>query len=284
MTDEPLFDAPGPKARHRIRISGVLSTGLLAVLGWAGYQRLADTGQFDGNKWAIFKDPGTVGFLLGGLWATVLAAMIATVISLTLAVPLAVARLSAKPWLTRPASAFVEFFRSMPLLLLILFLAVGLPSLGLQVSALVTLTTGMTFYYIAVFSEVIRSGLLALARGQREAALALGLTGAQSMRVVELPQALYAMSPAILGQILFLVQDTSLGYVIPYEELLRRGQDIASFAPQTLLSSYVVVTAIYGVVSLALMALTRTVERRTKRRPARVETTAETSTLETIHT
>ena len=264
--DHALFDTPGPRARVRIRILGVVSTLVIAAILAVCIARLNSKGQFASDKWSIFNNAGTTRFLLGGLWATMKAAVIVTVISLPCSVLVALGRLSRKRWLSGPAVAFIDFFRAMPLLLLILFLAVGFPALGWEVSALWVLVIGMSLYYIAVFSEVVRAGILSLSRGQRESALALGMTAAQSMRMVELPQALVAMSPAILSQVLFLVQDTSLGYVIPYEELLRRGQEIASFSPAALLPSYAVATAIYGVVSLVLLMITRVVERRTTRR------------------
>ena len=264
--DHELFDVPGTRARARIRVLGVISTVLIAALLYVVYKRLADTGQFEAAKWEIFRHPGTAKFLLGGLWATMQAALIVIVISLPVSVLIALARLSQRRWLAVPAAAFVDFFRAMPLLLLILFLAVGFPFFGWDVAPLWVLVIAMCLYYFAIFSEVVRAGILSLAKGQREAALALGMAPGQSMRAVELPQALVAMSPAILSQVLFLVQDTSLGYVIPYEELLRRGQEIASFSPASLLPSYAVATAIYGVVSFALLMLTRFVEDRTTRR------------------
>ena len=91
--------------------------------------------------------------------------------------------------------------------------------------------------------------------------MALGMTYRQSMRLVELPQALYAMTPAIMSQLLFLVQDTSLGYIIPYEELLRRGKNIESFSPIAILQTYIVITLVYALVSLSLLWLTNRIER-----------------------
>lgn len=282
--DHALFDAPGPSARGRIRRFAALSTVVLAAVVYLAYRRLAERGQFEPAKWTIFTDPGTAQFLLGGVGATLTAGLIVITISLPLSVLIALARLSSRRWLSSPARIFVDFFRAMPLLLLILFFAVGFPALGWQVSALWVLVMGMCLYYLAVFSEVVRAGILSLPRGQREAALALGMTERHSLRLVELPQALVAMSPAILSQVLFLVQDTSLGYVIPYEELLRRGQEIASFSPASLLPSYAVVAAIYGVISLLLLLLTRLVEARvTRRASSTVPRPPEDAVLEQTH-
>jgi len=109
---------------------------------------------------------------------------------------------------------------------------------------------------------VIRTGILSLPRGQREAALALGMRHHQAMLYIVLPQALRSMLPALISSILAIVQDTSLGYVIPYDELLHRSQDVSSYAPQSLLQAAFIVTMMYGVVSAALLYVKRRVERR----------------------
>jgi glutamate transport system permease protein len=150
----------------------------------------------------------------------------------------------------------------MPLVILILFIAVSAPTTGIfKLSGLWVLVIGMSMYYIAVFSEVVRAGIISLPSGQREAAMALGMNYRQSMRLIELPQALYAMTPAIMSQLLFLVQDTSIGYIIPYEELLRRGKNIESYQPISILQTYLVVTLVYAIVSLSLLWLTNRIER-----------------------
>jgi glutamate transport system permease protein len=120
----------------------------------------------------------------------------------------------------------------------------------------------MALHHGAMTAEVMRAGVLSLPRGQREAALALGMRPYQAMLYVVLPQALRNMLPALISSILAIVQDTSLGYVIPYDELLHRSQDVSSYAPQSLLQAAFVVTMMYGVVSAALLYLKRWVIRR----------------------
>jgi glutamate transport system permease protein len=252
----------GPKAKRRVFIGSILATAFLVWMLWVAYSRLASNGQFEARRWELFAHPGTWKFLAGGLKNTMLAAVITACISFPLSILMALARLSNKKLLNKFAVTFVEFFRSMPLVLFILFIAVAAPVSGaFKISGLWILVTGMTMYYIAIFSEVVRAGIISLPSGQREAAMALGMTYSQSMRLVELPQALYAMTPAIMSQLLFLVQDTSLGYIIPYEELLRRGKNIESFSPISILQTYLVITLVYALVSLSLLWLTNRIER-----------------------
>jgi glutamate transport system permease protein len=260
-----LFDAQGPKGRRRMRVASALAGVLLLLLLWAAFDRLASKGQFEHDRWALFSDPGTMKFLLDGLVATLKATAISAVLSGLLALPLALARLSGRRAFRWASRVFIEVFRAVPVLLLILFLAIGLPQLGIQVSPLTVLVVGLTLYNSAVIAEIVRAGILSLDRGQREAALALGQSPGQAMRLVVLPQALRRMIPALLSQLLAILQDTSLGYVIPYDELLRRGQVIASYSPRSLLPSFMVVTAVYGITSLALLWLTRWAERRQER-------------------
>jgi glutamate transport system permease protein len=257
-----LFDDIGPIAQRRVWIGSAIATLIILWVMWIVIQRFADNGQFELRRWELFAHPGTWKFLAGGLANTLKAAAITACISFPLSIFMALARLSKNPILSKPAVAFVEFFRSMPLVILILFIAVSAPTTGIfKLSGLWVLVIGMSMYYIAVFSEVVRAGIISLPSGQREAAMALGMNYRQSMRLIELPQALYAMTPAIMSQLLFLVQDTSIGYIIPYEELLRRGKNIESYQPISILQTYLVVTLVYAIVSLSLLWLTNRIER-----------------------
>jgi glutamate transport system permease protein len=148
-------------------------------------------------------------------------------------------------------------------------MVIELPALGFDWPALGFLVFAMALHHSALTAEVVRAGILSLPRGQREAALALGMRPAQAMLYVVLPQALRSMLPALISSVLAIVQDTSLGYVIPYDELLHRSQDVSSYAPQSLLQAAFIVTMMYGVVSAVLLYLKRWVTRRQGRAVAR---------------
>lgn len=261
-TDNLLYEPPGPRARRRNRIISVLGVVLLFCFLYAVGNRLQVSGQFDAHRWKIFVHPGTVKFLFDGLMATLLAALISTVLAFCLAIPLALARLSNRWWVTTLAASYIGCFRAVPLLLLILFTVILLPLIGLHWSALSYLIFGMVLHHSAMTAEIVRAGILSLGRGQKEAALSIGMRDHQAMMWVVLPQALKLMLPALVSAVLAIVQDTSLGYIIPYEELLRRSQQISSYAPQSLLQSAFVVTVMYGFVSALLLALRRWIERR----------------------
>jgi glutamate transport system permease protein len=270
MRTTTLYEAPGPRGRARQRAFSVLSAfavlGLLAATG----MRLQSTGQFDAEKWAIFWHWGTAKFLLDGLLSTIEAAACSALLAFVLAMPLALGRLSTHRWIRTLAGAYVELFRAVPLLLLILFMVIELPALGFDWPALAFLVVAMALHHGALTAEVVRAGILSLPRGQREAALALGMRPWQAMLHVVLPQALRNMLPALISSLLAIVQDTSLGYVIPYDELLHRSQDVSSYAPESLLQAAFVVTMMYGVVSALLLYAKRWVIRRQSRPVRRV--------------
>lgn len=257
-----LYEPPGPIGRARQRVFSIASAlaviGLFVVVGL----RLQSTGQFAAEKWAIFWHWGTAKFLFDGLVSTLEAALISALAAFVLAIPLALGRLSPRTWVRKLAGAYVELFRAVPLLLLILFMVIELPALGFDWPALGFLVVAMALHHAALTAEVVRAGILSLPRGQREAALALGMRPWQAMVHVVLPQALRNMLPALISSLLAIVQDTSLGYVIPYDELLRRSQDISSFAPESLLQGAFIVTMMYGCVSAVLLYLKRWVTRR----------------------
>src|SRR5918996_4908451 len=151
------------------------------------------------------------------------------VLAMAVGAVLAVGRLSRRRWLAVAAGAWVELFRGLPLLLLILFLFLGLPAAGVTISTFWALVGGLTLYNSAVLGEIFRAGILSLPRGQTEAAYAVGLRRGQTLRMILLPQAVRLMLPALVSQLVTLLKDTSLGFVIGYAELLRSGRTAVEF-------------------------------------------------------
>lgn len=218
-----LYDIPGPRTRKRHFVYGIVSTALIiGLVGWIIYL-LFETQQFTGAKWTPFEYKGIQELLLRGLGNTLKAFACAAVLSLALGAILAVGRLSehrAVRWL---ATLVVEFFRAMPVLVMIFFIFVAL-----KVQPLPALVAGLTLYNGSVLAEVFRTGINSVDRGQREAAYALGLRKTQVMTFVLAPQAVRAMLPTIISQLVVALKDTSLGYLITYEEFLHAGKLIAS--------------------------------------------------------
>ncbi|MEU7292683.1 amino acid ABC transporter permease [Streptomyces exfoliatus] len=218
-----LYDIPGPHARRRHRMYGIASTVvLLALAGWFLYL-LFDSDQFTSTKWSPFLYKGIQELLLEGLGNTLKAFAYASVLSLALGAVLATGRLSEHRVLRWVSTLVVEFFRAMPVLVMIFFIFVAL-----KVQPLPALVAGLTLYNGSVLAEVFRTGIHSVARGQGEAAYALGMRKTQVMTYVLTPQAVRAMLPAIISQLVVALKDTSLGFLITYEEFLHAGKLIAS--------------------------------------------------------
>ncbi|GHA75379.1 amino acid ABC transporter permease [Streptomyces termitum] len=218
-----LYDVPGPHARRRHLLYGLLSTAvLLGLAAWILYL-LFDTDQFTAVKWRPFLYEGIQELLWKGLVNTLKAFALAAVLSLVLGAVLATGRLSDHRPVRWIATLLVEFFRAMPVLVMIFFIFVAL-----KVQPLPALVTGLALYNGSVLAEVFRTGVHAVPRGQGEAAYALGMRKTQVMTFVLVPQAVRAMLPAIISQLVVALKDTSLGYLITYEEFLHAGKLIAS--------------------------------------------------------
>lgn len=218
-----LYDIPGPVTRRRHLMYGIASTVLIvALFGWIVYL-LFDTDQFTAQKWTPFEYKGIQELLLRGLGNTLKAFAYAAVLSLALGAVLAVGRLSEHRVLRWVSTLLVEFFRAMPVLVMIFFIFVAL-----KVQPLPALVAGLTLYNGSVLAEVFRTGINSVDRGQREAAYALGMRKTQVTTYVLAPQAVRAMLPTIISQLVVALKDTSLGYLITYEEFLHAGKLIAS--------------------------------------------------------
>ncbi|WP_411145105.1 amino acid ABC transporter permease [Streptomyces sp. x-80] len=270
-----LYDAPGPKTRVRNRIYTV--AGSLAVLGALVFVvlRLNDKGQFAPEMWNIFNNAGVRTNIRDGVLMTLQAFAVGAVLSLVLGVLLAVGRLSDHKPVRWFATGFIELFRAVPLLITIyvlwvLFLAnrgtLGFSGEGTQFWALVI---GLTVYNGSVQAEVLRAGINAVPKGQSEAAYALGMRKTQVMLTVLVPQAVRSMLPTIISQLVVTLKDTSLGYVITYQELLFAIRQMAGNITVNEENPYVpmiiVGGAIYVAMCLLLSALATWIERRGRR-------------------
>jgi glutamate transport system permease protein len=263
-----LFDIPGPRARRRNLLIGVAGSAvILAALFYVLY-RFNETGQFSAQKWEIFEYKQPQVTIFKGFLNTLKAAGIAAVLALALGISLAAARISDRAWLRVPSFWFVETFRAVPLILLMFLFYYGTPSLGLRVSPLWAVVLGLTLYNGSVFAELFRAGIASVPRGQSEAAYALGLRKTQVMTSVLVPQAIRAMLPAIISQLVVLLKDTALGFLVTYDELLKQLKQLAT-AQQfefPLIPLVIVGGAIYVTTCLLLSWFATWLERRLSRR------------------
>ncbi|WP_189296914.1 amino acid ABC transporter permease [Streptomyces albospinus] len=270
-----LYDVPGPKAKARNRVYAVLGT--LAVLGLIAFVvlRLSAKGQLQPEVWNIFNYAGVRTSIRDGVLTTLQVFAVAAVLSLALGALLAVARLSDRKPIRWFATGFVELFRAVPLLITIYALWVILlsnrDSLGLTGSQpqFWALVVGLMVYNGSVQAEVLRAGINSVPKGQKEAAYALGMSKTQVMTTVLIPQAVRAMLPTIISQLVVTLKDTSLGYIITYEELLYKARlmsgNIIVNGNDTYIPVIIVVGSIYVAMCLALSALANWIERRGRR-------------------
>jgi glutamate transport system permease protein len=260
-----LYDKPGPRTLRRERVGSVV-VGVV-LLGIAGYllAGMAQRGLFD-DRWKVFTDPPKsqealdVWTALGrGLLATLRAAAVATPVALALAVLITTMRAAGPRWLGSVLVVVVELLRGMPVLLMMFFglLAFGLPAFGAVVF-------GLVLYNAAVFSEILRAGLVALPRGQVEAGTAIGLTRWQTLRIIQFPQVVRLMLPSLISQIVVLLKDSSLGFIVGYPELLRTMQlNYSFFGDRYRFPLFVTVLLIYLAVNITLSRIAVALQRRT---------------------
>ena len=249
-----LYEPPGPRGRRNILLGSILSVlALLGVLA-LGLWQFGSHGQLDADKWLPFTEWAIWEYLLVGLGGTLLAAAIVAVLGSLFGVVLALGRLSRVRVVRWLSAGYIEVARTVPVLLLIYLMLFGLPQLGINVPTLWKLVIPLAFANAAVFAEIVRAGILSLPKGQGEAALSLGLRPHQAMRLVVLPQALRNVTPSLVSQLVSLMKDTSLGYIVAYTELLYRGQVLSAFN-HLLIQTFLVVTLIYLVVNGSLSAL-----------------------------
>ena len=269
-------DVLGPRGRRKALLASVIGGGVLLLLMLIALARLQERGQLDGDRWTEILSADGIELLAGGLVKTLQAAAAAIALSIVIGMVMALGRLSTVRPLRWLAGTYVELFRALPSLLLILFAFLALPELlGAlpfgpdRINRYTALVLGLTLYNSAVMAEIVRAGVLSLPKGQSEAAAALGLTKGQAQRLVVLPQAVSRMLPSLVAQGVVVLKDTSYGFVIGFEELLRRGQIAGEFTAD-LLQAYVIVAVIYVAVCLALSQVARSLESRQRRKYGRV--------------
>lgn len=263
-----LFDVPGPKARARHKIMAVI--GIAAVVAGLVYvaMRFIATNQFSARRldWINYKQVQLS--LVEAIGNTLSAFAVGAVLALAFGAIFAAARLSDHAWVRAPAAVIVEVFRAIPLVIMMFFFYYGLPVAGVKLSAFTAVVVSLMLYNGSVLAEIFRAGINSLPKGQSEAAYALGMRKTQVMTFVLLPQALRAMLPTIISQLVVLLKDTALGFLITFEELLRWGTRIGGDAVnfgRPMISVMIVVALIYIGLCLLLTWLATYLEKRNRR-------------------
>lgn len=270
MSVSVLYDAPGPKARRNSRITSVVGIILIvAGLAWLisslAAERVTATGSvqpgmFDPSRWDIFNDLEVWRSLGRGTLATLQMAGVAAVLAIAFGILLSFMRTARSKWIRVPTAVLLEFLRGMPVLLMMLFVL-----LVFSTGAFVAGIAALAVYNGAIIGEALRAGIASLPKGQREAGLAIGLTPVATRFYIEFPQAFRQMLPIIIAQLVVLLKDTSLAYVVGYSELLRVGVNNLSnfFGNRYFFSLFLVVLGIYLTMNLLLSWVARIIARRT---------------------
>jgi glutamate transport system permease protein len=275
-----LFDAPGPRARARNWVFNIVTAFIVLLVIWVVYSRLTSKGQLTAAKWEPFLTSNLwKTYVLPGVQGTLTAAAVSIALALVLGFVLGVGRMSTHNAIRWVCSVIVEFFRAVPVLIMMLF-AYSLyaiydvfPSKHLALAGVIT---GLTLYNGAVIAEIVRAGVNALPRGQSEAASALGLRWGQTMRSILLPQAITSMLPVLISQLVVVLKDSAIGYIITFLEMVRQGVQLGA-AYGNLLPALIVIAILMISVNFALSWFATKLEgrmRRSSRGPAPLETEA----------
>lgn len=263
-----LFDAPGPRARVRnatlTAVTAVVAALVFVFVIW----QLWAKNQLTSEKWAPFLTANLwKTFVLPGVQGTLTAAAVSIVLALALGLALGVGRLAPIPPIRWVCTVIIEFFRAVPVLIMMIFAYFFYAAYDVFESkhlALAGVITGLTLYNGSVIAEIVRAGVHSLPRGQSEAAASLGLSWWQTMRLVQLPQAITAMLPVLVSQLVVVLKDTAIGYQITFVEMVRQGTVIGS-SYGNYLPALIVIAILMISVNFALSALATRIERRLRR-------------------
>lgn len=250
MPASVLFDAPGPKTIKRHRLYTVIASVVLLLIVAAVVGQLARKGQFAYALWEPFVTPNIMLLIVEAAGKTLQAAALAIVGALLIGVVLGAGKLSDHRAMRWPTWLFVEFFRAVPLLLVII---VTWYAIGAQPgrNAFTALVLGLILYNSAVFAEIFRAGINAVPSGQAEAAYAIGMRKTMVMRIILIPQAVKIMLPSLISQAIVALKDTSLGYAVLAPGLTYASKEVFRTFNNTIQTAFVV-AAIYILLNLAL--------------------------------
>ena len=258
---DALYEAPGPKMRTKIRIGTAISLVAVAALAVLVLQRFYVTGQLSVHYWYFFTHLTTWKFLLAGFEGTVKVALTAGAIALVLGLALMLGRTSDIKPLQLVCRVLTDFFRGVPSLLFIYFFFLVLPQYKIALPSFWMLTLPVALAAAGVLAEIFRAGVNAVPRGQTEAALALGMRPFRVKLKIVLPQAIRYVIPSLISQLVVVVKDTTVAYVVSYPDMLQNARVLITNY-DALVSTYLVVAVIFILLNYAINQLSVYVARR----------------------
>lgn len=269
MSQAVLFDSPGPRARRNILVANLVGGLLIATVLGLVIWKLGQEGQLDATRWtSLFTSNAWVNYFLPGLQNTLVAAFYSIILAVAFGLVFGLGRLAPYAPVRWVAGIVVEFFRAVPVLIMMIALYFGIGIAKVIPSSqvpLVAVVVALTLYNGSVIAELVRSGVHGLPKGQREAAAAIGMTHNQSLRVVELPQALIAMLPSLVSQFVVILKDSALGAIITFNEFLQLSRQFGA-ANGNMLQALIVCAAVFILINWLLTKLADLVARRLSKR------------------
>jgi len=270
MSTSVLFDAPGPKARRRARILSIVGIiAIAALVAWIIFvlasprvtaNGVVQPGVFDPSRWDIFTDLALWRGVGTAVINTLRMAGVAAAGAIAVGILFSFGRTANTAWVRVPVTVVLEFFRGMPVLLMMLFILLIFRTGSYWAGVL-----ALAIYNGAIIGEILRAGIASLPKGQRESGLAIGLTPVQTRMRIEFPQAFRQMLPIIIAQLVVLLKDTSLAYIISYPEILRYITNNLSnyYGNRYFFPLFFLCFAIYLALNLTLSFIARRVAKRT---------------------
>ena len=251
---DALYEAPGPRTR-RLMVAGTVVTGILVIIGIGlVIRQFYVTGQLAPRYWTFLAQPTTWRYLLQGFRGTVSVALTAGVLSLLLGLVLMLGRTIGIRPLSALCRVVTDFFRGVPSLLLIYFFFLAVPQYGIRLSSFWMIALPVTLAASGVLAEVLRAGVNAVPRGQVEAALSLGMRRGRIMFKIVLPQAVRFVIPSLISQLVVVVKDTTVAYVVSYPDLMQNARVLITNY-DALVSMYFTVAIVYILLNYAINKL-----------------------------
>ncbi|MFW0154499.1 amino acid ABC transporter permease [Rothia sp. P6271] len=255
QTTSVLFDTPGPRGRALTRAFNIIA--IIALLAFFGYVLMVMNrqGQLEAEKWTeLFTYRAWESYFIPGIISTLKAAFIAVITSVIFGMIFGYMRLAQNAFVRAIGTVVVEFFRAVPVLIMMIFFWLFLGRFSVFSPSelpFIAVVLGLTLYNGSVIAELLRSGVKQLPKGQGEAGVAIGLTPGQVLRNILMPQAMLTMMPSLLSQFVVILKDTALGYIISYPELLAAARRFGS-GEGNILQSLLLAAVLFIIINFAL--------------------------------
>ncbi len=259
---DALYEPPGPKTKKKMVVGTALTlAAVVALVAWVVY-RFWVTGQLSAKYWTLFTWRTTWAYLGAGLLGTFEVALSSAAISIVLGMLLMLGRISAVAPLRGLCAVITNFFRGVPSLLFIYFFFFTMPSVGIFMDPFWMMVLPISFAASGVLAEVFRAGVNAVPKGQTEAGLSIGLSPWKVKTKVVLPLAIRYVIPSLISQLVVVVKDTALAYVVSYPDLMQNAQVLRTNY-DAMVSTFLVVGLIYIVINYLINKAAVCVSRRT---------------------